>query len=105
MRVYIAGPISLGDRVANIRQAILAADRALRAGHTPFIPHLDFLWELVVESPYETRMSYDHEWIKVCDALIRLPGESKGADREVVWARELGIPVYFGIDEFLDVVK
>ena len=102
MRVYIAGPISLGDRVANIRQAILAADLVLRAGHTPFVPHLDFLWELVVgDAPYEGRMAYDHEWIKVCGALIRLPGASSGADREVVWARELGIPVYFSVDDFL----
>jgi hypothetical protein len=29
-----------------------------------------------------------------CDALLRLPGESPGADREVKRARELWIPVY-----------
>ena len=30
-----------------------------------------------------------------CDAVLRLPGESTGADQDVAIARERGIPVYF----------
>ena len=35
-------------------------------------------------------------WLASCDELVRLPGESAGADREVSEARRLGIPVVFG---------
>jgi hypothetical protein len=34
-----------------------------------------------------------------CDAVLRLPGESTGADNDVRIAHELGIPVYTSIDE------
>lgn len=33
-----------------------------------------------------------------CDAVLRIPGASKGADLDVQRARELGLPVYFDID-------
>jgi hypothetical protein len=42
-------------------------------------------------------MKQDFEWLKCCDAVLRLPGESTGADREVALAKELGIPVYYSI--------
>jgi hypothetical protein len=34
-----------------------------------------------------------------CDAVLRLPGESTGADNDVRIAHERGIPVYHSIDE------
>ena len=34
-----------------------------------------------------------------CDALLRLPGASRGADMDVVRARALGLPVYTSVDE------
>ena len=34
-----------------------------------------------------------------CDALLRLPGASRGADMDVERARALGLPVYTSIDE------
>jgi len=34
-----------------------------------------------------------------CDAVLRLPGESRGADQDVAIARERGIPVYTDISE------
>jgi len=34
-----------------------------------------------------------------CDAVLRVEGESKGADQDVRIARELGLPVYFKIEE------
>ena len=34
-----------------------------------------------------------------CDAVLRLPGESSGADTDVAIARRRGIPVYFDIEE------
>jgi hypothetical protein len=34
-----------------------------------------------------------------CDAVLRLPGESTGADRDVAIAAERGIPVYYDVEE------
>lgn len=34
-----------------------------------------------------------------CDAVLRLPGASRGADRDVAHAQALGLPVYHHIDE------
>lgn len=104
MRVYIAGPITKGERTTNIRNAILAGDAVFKAGHFPYIPHLDFLWEMVAPSSYEDRLRLDFAWLSVCDALIRLPGPSAGADREVVEAMRLGLPVFNGVEEFLGTI-
>ena len=34
----------------------------------------------------------------MCDAVLRLPGESKGADNEVRVAKANKIPVFYSID-------
>lgn len=34
-----------------------------------------------------------------CDAVLRLPGESAGADNDVAIALERGLPVYHRIEE------
>ena len=34
-----------------------------------------------------------------CDAVLRLPGESTGADQDVAIARRRGLPVYYSLDE------
>lgn len=36
-----------------------------------------------------------------CDALFRMAGESKGADREVEFAKEHGIPVFYNLDSLV----
>ncbi len=37
--------------------------------------------------------------IQRCDAVLRIEGQSKGADEDVRLARERGLPVYFDIKE------
>ena len=101
MRVYIAGPITQGERTENIRNAILAADALRLAGHAPYVPHLDFLWGLLIPVSYEAWLALDFAWLAVSEALVRLPGASVGADREVAEAHRLGVPVYYGVDKFL----
>jgi hypothetical protein len=34
-----------------------------------------------------------------CDAVLRLPGDSTGADQDVAIARERGLPVYSDVSE------
>ena len=40
-----------------------------------------------------------HRLLERCDALLRLPGASRGADRDVERARSLGLPVVTNVDE------
>ena len=46
---------------------------------------------------YQYRVA--HRLLERCDALLRLPGASRGADMDVVRARALGLPVYTSVDE------
>ena len=101
MRIYVAGAISNGIVSDNVNVATAAATKLLEAGHAPFLPHLSVLWQMIAGPiPYETWITYDFEWIDVCEALVRIPGFSPGGDREVIYAKSKGIPVYFGLDEF-----
>lgn len=58
------------------------------------------LWHVICPRPEQYWLDYDIEWLKRCDALVRLPGESAGSDAEVAIARDLNIPVFFGVDAF-----
>mgnify|MGYP001590497433 FL=1 len=97
MRIYIAGPYTLGDTIANVRAAIEAAEALLAKGHTPYIPHLSTLWHLVAPHPAEFWYAYDLKWLTLCDAVLRLPGESVGADAEVKAALVADKPTYYDL--------
>ena len=99
--VYVSGPLTTGDLCENTNAAIIAATKLLDAGMTPFVPHLSVLWSVVAQRPYETWMRMDLDWVIRCDILLRLPGESKGADREVDCARQWGRTVYYDVDELV----
>ncbi len=90
--VYIAGPLS-GKPSRGVREAIAAADKVLALGGLPFVPHLTHFWDMISPKPYKQWMDYDREFIYRCDVLLRLPGESTGADMEVRYAEEWSIPV------------
>jgi len=102
LKVYIASPYTKGDVARNVRDAIWAGEYLGRKGHIPFVPHLTHFWHIIYPHDWEEWLKYDFEWLKVCDALIRVGGESNGADWEVDKAHELGIPVYYSIREFLE---
>lgn len=92
--VYIAGPITKGDKMENLAQAIKAwnqvADHPLLC---PVCPHTSILAEMTKARPHEDWMAIDLPILSKCDFLLRLPGESKGADQEVKFAESNGIPV------------
>jgi nucleoside 2-deoxyribosyltransferase len=99
VKVYVAGPYSKSDQVANVRAAIEAADRLADAGHSPYVPHLTMLWHLVSPKPYDAWIAHDLEWLATCDAVVRIPGDSPGADGEVAEAGRLGIPVFYSVED------
>lgn len=91
--VYIAGPYTKGNVNENVRRAILAGERVKQLGFTPFVPHLYHLWDIVSPQPYDYWMQLDFNWLSKCDVLMRIPGESRGADQEVEFAEAHGKPV------------
>lgn len=98
--IYVASPMSK-QPIEGPRAATKVADQLVAAGHFPYLPQLDRLWAYMTgEKPYETWLAMDFAWIRKCDCLIRCPGESPGADREVAYAKSIGKPVYFGIANF-----
>lgn len=117
-RVYIAGPISKGDLADNVNSATLAFIRLAREGFAPFCPHWSVFsggcayvgeGEVVARgtSIGNVMMSHadwigvDLPWVAVANAVVRLPGESVGADAEVAHAIALGIPVFDGLDSLI----
>lgn len=92
--VYVAGPIT-ANPWGCIRQAVPVAERLTRIGAVPYLPQLTILHEIVSHQPYERWMEHGLAMVEHCDALIYLPGESPGADREIAHARSLGLPVFY----------
>ena len=101
MKVYVAGPYTHGDVIRNIRNAVLAGQEILEGGHTPFIPHMNYVWHFLCPGTTTQWYDWDNEWLKLCDAVIRLPGYSRGSDLEVELAHKEGIPVYDSVKQFL----
>lgn len=104
-RVYIAAAYSNGDKCgeevlqANTLKAMLAWDEIRSLGYAPFCPHWSYFQDKMSPRGYEDWLEYDREWIRICDAIYRLPGESSGADSEVHLAESLGLPVFYTLDE------
>jgi hypothetical protein len=94
IRVYIAGPYTKGDVAVNVRNAVVAASELWRLGFSPYVPHLTHFWHLVDPHPYEDWLALDLQWLPACDCVLRLPGESTGADGECAEALRIGLPVF-----------
>lgn len=94
-RVYVAGPLSSsGSRLANVEIAMEAGRKLITAGLAPLIPHLTHFMDPNDALGYENHIEVCLAWVRVSQAILRLPGRSSGAEREVALARELSIPVY-----------
>jgi len=101
-KVYIASPYTLGDVAVNVKFQMDTFDELVDLGFAPFVPLYSHFQHMMHPRPYEDWVRLDFEWINVCDCLLRLGGESKGADTEVEYAKKLGIPVYYSIKELLN---
>lgn len=101
IKVYVAGPYTRGDVAVNVRRALVVADELADAGFVPYVPHLSHFWHVVFPRPYEWWLQYDMYWLRVCDVVLRLPGESPGATCEVEEAARLGKRVYNSVEDLL----
>ena len=111
--ILIAGPYRSGTNddpvkmAANLRRLEEASWPLFELGHIPMIGEWVALpiWQVaggktVGDALYEQILHPTAgRLIQICDAVLRLPGASKGADNDVRLARERGISVYFDIGE------
>lgn len=98
--VYVAGPYTKGDVAANVAAAISAAEVLLNNGYAPYVPHLTHFWHMMHPHTYECWMDLDGVFLRKSHAILRLPGESPGADAEV--SSEMHrVPIFFNLDILL----
>lgn len=91
--VYISCPITLGNKNWNWFQAADAQVALMRAGYAVHNPAHAIMLPESVNISWEDWLMMDEAIIDRCDLLVRLPGESKGADRECEYARRRKLPV------------
>lgn len=104
--VYIAGPYTNGDPVENTHHTIEVANHLHDSGlATCIVPHISLFWHVITPKPYTHWLAYDIALLKVCHALLRLRGDSDGADDEVKWAIDHNIPVFYSIATLLEWAK
>jgi hypothetical protein len=110
MLILVAGPYQSGTdgdparMRANLDRLEAAAWPIFQAGHVPMIGEWVALPVLrsagaTVHDPLADDVMYPtaQRLLQHCDGVLRLPGESRGADQDVAIARERGIPVWFDV--------
>ena len=102
VKVYIASPYTIGDTAVNVKRQIDMFHTLRNNGFYPFAPlHSHFL-HMFEERGYEDWLEWDFVWLESCNCVLRLDGESSGADREVKHAEELGILVFYSLYELFN---
>ncbi|MDQ1217958.1 DUF4406 domain-containing protein [Microbacterium arborescens] len=113
LMILIAGPYASGTggdpalMRRNLDRLEEAAWPLFEAGHIPMIgewvalPVLASAGASGPTDPLAEKVMYPvaHRLLQRCDAVLRLPGESRGADQDVAIARERGIPVYTALED------
>jgi hypothetical protein len=106
--ILIAGPYRSGTNddpallEANLARLEAAAWPIFQAGHVPMIgewvalPVMRGAGSVGVGDPVSEGILYPtaERLLEHCDAVLRLPGASTGADNDVRLARTRGLPVY-----------
>jgi hypothetical protein len=115
MMILIAGPYRSGTNddpnlmEQNLRRLEEVALPLFRAGHLPMIgewaalPLMRIAGSQKPGDPAYLEIAYPiaKRMLEKCDAVLRLPGESKGADQDVRIATELGLKVYYNLEEII----
>ncbi|MER7432565.1 hypothetical protein [Nonomuraea rubra] len=113
MMILIAGPYrsGTGDDPAlmanNLARLEEAAWPIFRSGHVPMIgewvalPVLRGAGGTGPADPVAEQIMYPtaERLLRHCDAVLRLPGASTGADEDVRIATERGLPVYYRVED------
>lgn len=118
MMILVAGPYASGTHgdpalmQRNLERLEEAAWPIFQAGHVPMIgewvalPVLRSAGASGPTDPLAQQVMYPtaERLLERCDAVLRLPGESRGADQDVAIAEARGIPVFYDLAEVPGVV-
>jgi hypothetical protein len=113
MLILIAGPYRGGTNddpdlmKLNLKKLESVALPIFRLGHVPMIgewvalPLLELAGSKMPGDEVWNEIQYPvaHRLLEKCDAVLRLEGESKGADNDVRIAKERGLKVYYRIED------
>ena len=111
--ILIAGPYRSGTAddenlmAANLARLEQAAWPVFLAGHVPMIgewvalPVLRSVGVIAVTDQLAEQVMYPtaRRLLAHCNAVLRLPGASTGADQDVAIARERGLPVWHRVED------
>lgn len=115
MLILIAGPYRSGTQdqpelmQKNLERLEAVALPLFRAGHIPMIgewvalPLMKAGGSTKIGDAVYNEIAYPvaERLLSRCDAVLRLEGESKGADQDVKIARELGLKIYYRLEDVL----
>ena len=115
LTILVAGPYRSGTNddpilmQKNLERLESAALTLFRAGHIPLIgewlalPLLKVAGSKKPGDDLYQEISYPvaHRLISKCDAILRMEGNSTGADNDVKVAQQLGLPVYYHIEDII----
>jgi hypothetical protein len=113
--VYVAGPY-MGTHTHDHRSYFRIHENIMRAheaslalaslGYGFFCPHVHSSHNEVIvpHIPAEYWYELDNHFLKTCDAILVLPGESKGVQAEINLAYSLGIPVFFSMIDLINAI-
>jgi hypothetical protein len=113
MLILIAGPYRSGTNddsqlmQQNLDRLESVALPLFRKGHIPFIGEWMALPLIRLagsqqpgdEAWQEIQYPVAHRMLEKCDAVLRLEGTSKGADEDVKKAKEMGLQVYYRLED------
>lgn len=107
--VYVAGAMNSGNILGvltNVETGLRRGGELAEAGLAPFIPHLDIFLALKgFNLPMEFYYDYTMEFLTRCDCMFVCENSenSVGTKAEIVKATELGIPIYYSIEELVKI--
>ena len=116
MMILIAGPYLSGTNndpkliKKNMDNLESMALPIFRKGHVPMIgewvanPLIALAGSKKVGDDIFNEIQYPtaHRLLTKCDAVLRIKGQSKGADQDVRIAKELGLKIYYDLNEIPD---
>ena len=105
MKIFVSGPLNSDacGYLKNVHNMLVIANELRKKGHHPFVPCYDLLLGI-----FDGYLNYDDyfnsnsAYIECCDAMFFI-GHSNGADRELEIAKNLGLKIFYNLDEVEDV--
>lgn len=114
--ILIAGPVRSGTNnraeliEANLHNMAQVALRVYQKGHIPVVgewlalPVAKAAGSKTIGDAISEEYLYPvaHRLISRCDAILRMPGESRGADLDIEEGKKRGLSIYYGLEELPD---